>query len=67
MKIKDTSWRIRNWQIPHLDGLELIHASNVTHDYPRHIHGVLHQIEDAAQLINCRVSTVLANCRTLLL
>ena len=24
--------------MPHLDNLELMHASNITHDYPRHIH-----------------------------
>lgn len=38
MKIKDSSWQIKYWQVPHLDNLDLMHALNVTHDYPCHIH-----------------------------
>lgn len=38
MKIKDSSWQIKYWQVPHLDNLDLMHASNITHDYPCHIH-----------------------------
>ncbi|HKP48192.1 MAG TPA: AraC family transcriptional regulator [Pyrinomonadaceae bacterium] len=30
-------WKLKFWQIPHLD-LELLHAAHVTHDYPAHIH-----------------------------
>ena len=38
MKTKDSSWQVKFWRVPHLDNLELLHVSNVTHDYPRHIH-----------------------------
>lgn len=38
MKIKDSFWQIKYWQVPHLDNLDLMHASNITHDYPCHIH-----------------------------
>ena len=38
MRIKDSSWRLKFWRVPHLGNLELIHALNITHDYPRHIH-----------------------------
>jgi AraC-like DNA-binding protein len=38
MKVKDNSWQVKLWRVPHLDNLQLMHASNITHDYPRHIH-----------------------------
>ena len=38
MKIKNSSWQIKYWQVPHLDNLDLMHAWNITHDYPCHIH-----------------------------
>jgi AraC-like DNA-binding protein len=38
MKHKDSSWRLKFWRIPHLDNLELMHAFNVTHHYPPHLH-----------------------------
>ncbi len=31
-------WRLKFWRVPHLEGIELLHVSNLTHDYPRHIH-----------------------------
>ena len=38
MRTKNHSWRLRYWQVPHLDNLELLHASNITYQYPPHIH-----------------------------
>ncbi len=38
MKVKDNSWQLKFRRVPHLDNLELMHASNITHDYPRHVH-----------------------------
>lgn len=38
MRVKDDSWQLKFWRVPHLDNLELLHVSNVTYDYPRHIH-----------------------------
>lgn len=38
MKIKRNTWKLKFWRVPHLDDLELMHASNITHVYPRHIH-----------------------------
>lgn len=38
MKIKDHSWQLKFWRVPYWDNLELLHASNITHDYPRHVH-----------------------------
>jgi hypothetical protein len=38
MGIRDDSWQLRFRRVPHLDDLELLHASNITHDYPRHVH-----------------------------
>jgi AraC-like DNA-binding protein len=38
MKVKENSWQLKFWRAPHLGNLELMHASNLTHDYPRHIH-----------------------------
>jgi AraC-like DNA-binding protein len=32
------NWHLKFWRLPHLDNLELLHASRVTHDYPRHMH-----------------------------
>src|SRR6266851_228266 len=32
------TWQLKFWRLPHLDNLELLHASRVTHDYPRHMH-----------------------------
>jgi AraC-like DNA-binding protein len=32
------NWQLKFWRLPHLDNLELLHASRVTHDYPRHMH-----------------------------
>ena len=38
MKIKGTSWQLKFWCVPDLYNLELLHASNITHNYPRHVH-----------------------------
>lgn len=38
IKSKDNCWRFKLWRVPLLGGLDLMHASNLTHDYPRHIH-----------------------------
>lgn len=35
---KEYSWQLKFWRLPHLYNLELLHASNITHDYPRHVH-----------------------------
>ena len=37
-KIKDKPWQLKFWRVPHLYDLELLHASNITHNYPRHVH-----------------------------
>jgi len=31
-------WQLKFWRLPHLDDLELLHALNVTHNYPAHMH-----------------------------
>ena len=36
--IKGKSWQLKFWRLPQLYNLELLHASNITHDYPRHVH-----------------------------
>jgi AraC-like DNA-binding protein len=36
--MKDNSWRLKFWRVPHVDNLELLHATNITHDYPAHMH-----------------------------
>ena len=38
MKVKDNSRQLKFWQVLHLDNLELLHGSNITYDYPRHMH-----------------------------
>ncbi len=38
MKIKDATSRWKFWRVPHLDGLELLCGSNITHEYPLHVH-----------------------------
>jgi AraC-like DNA-binding protein len=32
------TWQLRFKRLPHLENVELLHAINVTHDYPPHIH-----------------------------
>ena len=34
----DDSWKLKFKRLPHLDGLQLLHISDVTHEYPRHVH-----------------------------
>jgi AraC-like DNA-binding protein len=38
MKIKDANSNWKFWRVPHLDGLELLCGSNITHEYPPHVH-----------------------------
>ena len=38
MKIKDDASRWKFWRVPQLDGLELLCGSNITHEYPPHVH-----------------------------
>jgi AraC-like DNA-binding protein len=38
MKIKNKSSQLKLWRVPHLDNLEFLHGSNMTHDYPLHMH-----------------------------
>jgi AraC-like DNA-binding protein len=37
MKSKNNG-QLRYWRVPHLDNLELLHASSITYEYPRHMH-----------------------------
>ena len=32
------NWQLKFWRLDHLDDVELLHASNVTHEYPPHMH-----------------------------
>lgn len=32
------NWQLKFWRLPNLDDVELLHASNVTHEYPPHMH-----------------------------
>lgn len=32
------SWKLKFWRVPHLEGVELMRVSDLTHEYPRHIH-----------------------------
>jgi AraC-like DNA-binding protein len=32
------NWELRFWRLPHLDNLELLHATGITHAYPAHMH-----------------------------
>src|SRR5215213_2905781 len=38
MKIKDVNSHWKFWRVQHLDGLELLCGSNITHEYPPHVH-----------------------------
>ena len=38
MKVKDDLWQLKFWRVSYLDNLELMYASHITHDYPRHVH-----------------------------
>lgn len=38
MEAKPDSWRLVFRRVPHLDDLTLLHASNITHYYPLHLH-----------------------------
>jgi AraC-like DNA-binding protein len=32
------AWQLKFWRCPHLEDVEFLHASNVTHEYPPHMH-----------------------------
>jgi AraC-like DNA-binding protein len=32
------NWRLKYWKVAHLDNLELLHAANITYQYPPHVH-----------------------------
>ena len=32
------NWQLKYWRVPHLDSLELLHASDITYQYPPHVH-----------------------------
>ena len=32
------NWQLKFWRLPHLDDVELLHASHITHEYPPHMH-----------------------------
>lgn len=69
MKIKDTSWQIEHWRAPHVEGLELLSASNITHDYPRHIHeayGIV-MMERGQEISRTRAGTFTASSGELML
>lgn len=38
MKGEVKAWSLRLWGVPALGGVELMHAADITHDYPRHVH-----------------------------
>src|SRR5215217_2468574 len=38
MALDKNSWKFEVRRLPHLDDLQLLHVSDVTHDYPRHVH-----------------------------
>ena len=38
MNTETNPWQLRSWRMPHLHNVELLHATSITYDYPRHIH-----------------------------
>src|SRR5215211_5987639 len=38
MSLDNASWKFEVRRVPHLDDLQLVHVSGVTHNYPRHVH-----------------------------
>jgi len=38
MSADPTSWNLEIRRVPHLDDVQLVHVSDITHDYPRHVH-----------------------------
>jgi AraC-like DNA-binding protein len=38
MKLSNDSWKLKFWRVPQLEGIELMRVSNLTHDYPLHVH-----------------------------
>lgn len=51
-----SDWQLKFWRLPQLDNLELLHASRVTHDYPRHMHEEysIAAILQGTEITNCR-------------
>ena len=62
MIIKDNSWQLKFWRVPHLDNLELLHATNITYYYPRHIHEEcsIVLILQGAETTTCRGTSCIA-------
>ena len=69
MKIKDNSWQLKFWRVPHLDNLELLHATNITYDYPRHMHEEcsIVLILQGAETTTCRGASCISYPGSLLL
>jgi AraC-like DNA-binding protein len=38
MANEPSPWQVKFWRVAYLNDLELMHGSNITHDYPQHIH-----------------------------
>ena len=52
----DNKWQLKFRRVPQLDNLELLHASRVTHDYPRHMHEEysIAVVVRGVEITNCR-------------
>lgn len=69
MKPNGNSWKIKFRRVPHLDNIEIMHASNITHDYPPHIHEAfcLVSILRGTETHICRGKSYLAEAGDLML
>ncbi len=63
------TWQLKFWRLPHLDNLELLHASCVTHDYPRHMHEEysIAVVLQGTEITTCRGTNHIARAGDLLL
>ena len=63
------NWQLKSWHVPHLDNLELLHVSHLTHDYPRHMHEEysIALILQGTETTFCRGASHKANAGDLLL
>jgi AraC-like DNA-binding protein len=64
-----SDWQLKFWRLPHLDDLELLHATRVTHNYPRHMHEEysIAVILQGTEITNCRGKNFTARSGDLLL
>jgi AraC-like DNA-binding protein len=62
-------WQLKFWRLPQLNNLELLHAAQVTHDYPRHMHEEysIAAILQGTEITNCRGTNHTARAGELLL